>query len=103
MVTLQLHNITFSMVGLERILTWQNLQQTTKHSRGLTNLYYHYPYVFRNSDTEKERKRKRKIRDITTLGSSDDFCWWLGSFSGGCTSLLTIAWHLYTKVTKSST
>jgi len=44
MVTLQLRNIAFSAVGLEQILTWQNLQQhnvrfhkTMKYS-GLTIL-----------------------------------------------------------------
>jgi len=61
MVTSQLHNSTFSAVGLEWVLIWQNLQQTTKYSR-LTDLQ-HYSYIPRKSEIKKERKIKGKIRE----------------------------------------
>jgi len=72
MATSQLPNITTSAVGLEWILTWQNLQQhnvqlyKTIKCSGLTNLQ-HCPSVPRNSETEKERKTKGKIRENISL------------------------------------
>ena len=69
MVTLQLHNITFSAMGLERILTWQSLQQqnvwfykTTEHSR-LINFKQRCPYVPMQSEIEKERKARQEIKE----------------------------------------
>ena len=48
-------------MGLEQILIWQNLRQTTKYGR-LTKLQ-HYPYVPRKSEIESKTEGKRK--DIT--------------------------------------
>ena len=88
MVTLQCHNITFSTVGLELILSWHRFQQhnvwfhkITEYSRiydRLTTTLHLCAQKVR--DRKKERKMTAEIReerkDITNIGASGRF--WAG-------------------------
>jgi len=101
MVTLRLYNdIALNALGLEWILTWQNLKQTAKYS-GWTNLQEHCPYVPRKSEREREENKKKDKRyqhpwiqwQILVIGV---LRWWVHTPACNCIR------YLYTQVTRSS-